>query len=96
MKKTSVLLVDDHSVVRMGLAAIINIEKDLKVCGEAESGVGQRVDDAAAGSTRLNHARTISNGIAFLPSSGFFQLENKFRLLYQKSRNAVNVPGSGC
>lgn len=38
MKKTSVLLVDDHSVVRMGLAAIINIEKDLKVCGEAESG----------------------------------------------------------
>ena len=38
MKKTSVLLVDDHSVVRMGLVAIINIEKDLKVCGEAESG----------------------------------------------------------
>ena len=38
MKKTSVLLVDDHSVVRMGLAAIINIEKDLKVGGEAESG----------------------------------------------------------
>jgi DNA-binding NarL/FixJ family response regulator len=38
MKKTSVLLVDDHSVVRMGLAAIINIEKDLKVCGEAECG----------------------------------------------------------
>ena len=38
MKKTSVLLVDDHSVVCMGLAAIINIEKDLKVCGEAESG----------------------------------------------------------
>ena len=38
MKKRSVLLVDDHSVVRMGLAAIINIEKDLKVCGEAESG----------------------------------------------------------
>ena len=38
MKKTSVLLVDDHSVVRMGLAAIINLEKDLAVCGEAESG----------------------------------------------------------
>ena len=38
MKKTSVLLVDDHSVVRMGLAAIINLEKDVKVCGEAESG----------------------------------------------------------
>ena len=37
MKKTQVLLVDDHSVVRMGLAAIINLEKDLHVCGEAEN-----------------------------------------------------------
>ena len=38
MKKTTVVLVDDHSVVRMGLSAIINLEKDLKVCGEAENG----------------------------------------------------------
>ena len=38
MKKTRVMIVDDHSVVRMGLSAIINLEKDLKVCGEAESG----------------------------------------------------------
>lgn len=38
MKKTQVLLVDDHSVVRMGLAAIINLERDLHVCGEAENG----------------------------------------------------------
>ena len=38
MKKTQVLLVDDHSVVRMGLAAIINLENDLHVCGEAENG----------------------------------------------------------
>ncbi len=38
MKKTRVMIVDDHSVVRMGLAAIINLEKDLVVCGEAESG----------------------------------------------------------
>ena len=38
MKKTSILLVDDHAVVRMGLSAIINLEADLKVCGEAENG----------------------------------------------------------
>ena len=38
MKKTSILLVDDHAVVRMGLTAIINLEADLKVCGEAENG----------------------------------------------------------
>ena len=38
MKKTSILLVDDHAVVRMGLSAIINLQADLKVCGEAENG----------------------------------------------------------
>jgi len=38
MKKTRILIVDDHSVVRMGLTAIINLEKDLVVCGEAENG----------------------------------------------------------
>ena len=38
MKKTRILLVDDHSVVRMGLAAIINLEADLTVVGEAENG----------------------------------------------------------
>ena len=38
MKKTRVMIVDDHSVVRMGLSAIINLEKDLVVCGEAENG----------------------------------------------------------
>ena len=38
MKKTRVMIVDDHSVVRMGLTTIINLEKDLMVCGEAENG----------------------------------------------------------
>lgn len=38
MKKTSVLIVDDHAVVRMGLAAIVNLEDDLEVCAQAQSG----------------------------------------------------------
>ena len=38
MKQTSILLVDDHDVVRRGLAAIIGITKGLVVCGEAENG----------------------------------------------------------
>ena len=38
MKKTTVMIVDDHSVVRIGLAMIINLESDLAVCAEAESG----------------------------------------------------------
>jgi NarL family two-component system response regulator LiaR len=38
MKKTSVMIVDDHAVVRMGLSAIINLEKEFSVCGEAANG----------------------------------------------------------
>ena len=38
MRKTTVMIVDDHSVVRMGLTAIINLEKDFTVCSEAENG----------------------------------------------------------
>src|SRR5678815_5620983 len=35
--KVRVLLVDDHSIVRRGLASLINAESDLEVCGEADS-----------------------------------------------------------
>ena len=38
MKKTSVMIVDDHAVVRMGLSTIINLEKEFSVCGEAANG----------------------------------------------------------
>ena len=37
-RKTSLLIADDHLVVRMGLAAIIGIEKDMTVVGEACDG----------------------------------------------------------
>ena len=39
MKKRKVLLVDDHSLVRLGLAALIGYQNDLEVAGEAEDGV---------------------------------------------------------
>jgi DNA-binding NarL/FixJ family response regulator len=38
MKKISVLLVDDHTVVRQGLRALLQAEDDLEVIGEAENG----------------------------------------------------------
>jgi DNA-binding NarL/FixJ family response regulator len=38
MKKISVLLVDDHTVVRQGLRALLSQEKDIEVVGEAENG----------------------------------------------------------
>ena len=34
--KIKVLLVDDHPILRKGLAQMINLENDLTVCGEAE------------------------------------------------------------
>ena len=38
-RKIRVLLADDHLVVRMGLAAIISLEKDMTVVAEAENGL---------------------------------------------------------
>jgi len=35
--QTGVLIVDDHKVLRQGLAKLINQEKDLHVCGETEN-----------------------------------------------------------
>jgi DNA-binding NarL/FixJ family response regulator len=34
--KKRVLLVDDHAVVRFGIAQLINRESDLEICGEEE------------------------------------------------------------
>jgi DNA-binding NarL/FixJ family response regulator len=38
MKKITVLLVDDHTVVRQGLRALLSQEDDIEVVGEAENG----------------------------------------------------------
>ncbi len=36
--KFDVLVVDDHPIMRMGIVAIINAQKDMAVCGQAGSG----------------------------------------------------------
>lgn len=41
-KRKRVLLVDDHAVVRKGLAMLINDEFDMQVCGEAEDEASAR------------------------------------------------------
>ena len=38
MKKTKILIADDHAVVRMGLSAIIAAEADMRLAGEASDG----------------------------------------------------------
>ncbi len=37
--KSRVLIVDDHPIMRVGLATLINGQSDLVVCGEAENGL---------------------------------------------------------
>jgi DNA-binding NarL/FixJ family response regulator len=36
--KTSILVVDDHPILRLGVAAIINAQQDMKVCAHAGTG----------------------------------------------------------
>ena len=38
MRKMKIMLVDDHYLVRMGLASIIALESDMTVCAEASTG----------------------------------------------------------
>lgn len=38
MKQTRILIADDHSIVRMGISALLQYERDLSVVGEAEDG----------------------------------------------------------
>ncbi len=37
--KFGVLVVEDHPIMRLGIAAIIDAQPDMKVCGQAESGM---------------------------------------------------------
>lgn len=38
MKKTAVLIADDHAIVRFGLASLINAQRDMEVVAEARNG----------------------------------------------------------
>lgn len=39
MKKISVLIADDHAVVRVGIATLVNAQKDMSVVGQAKNGI---------------------------------------------------------
>ena len=39
MKKIRVLLAEDHTIVRQGIAALLGVESDMEVVGEASSGL---------------------------------------------------------
>ncbi len=48
MKKTRILLVDDHAIVRLGLMTLLNDQPDMEVVGEASTAA-----EAVAGAERL-------------------------------------------
>ena len=39
MKKIRVLVADDHAVVRIGIATLVNAQKDISVVGQAKNGI---------------------------------------------------------
>lgn len=38
MRKITVLIIDDHAILRMGLASLLNAKKDIEVIGDAANG----------------------------------------------------------
>ena len=65
--KSRIFLVDDHPITRQGVAVLINQERDLTVCGEADSApmaidMIQKLapDVALVGSPELHAAGTAS------------------------------------
>src|SRR6266851_13755 len=48
-RKRRVLVIDDHPIFRQGIAELINHEKDIEVCGEAET-----MQQALAAMEKLN------------------------------------------
>ena len=61
-EKTSLLLVDDHAIVRQGLAALLAREADFAVCGEAGT-----YEDGLAAVAALS--RRLSSAAAMVPNS---------------------------
>ena len=57
--KRKVFIVDDHPIVRQGLAALINTEPDLAVCGDAEDS-GSALRRIEETQTRLGRNRYLS------------------------------------
>jgi len=68
--KVRILLVDDHAVVRYGIAQLINREPDLQVCGEEED-----AGHALAAIERLNPDLVIAD-ISLKDSSGLELMRN--------------------
>ncbi|MFZ3216004.1 MAG: response regulator transcription factor [Candidatus Acidiferrales bacterium] len=68
--EAKVFLVDDHPIVRQGLALLINREADLVVCGEADGGYGvlQTISDLQPDIVLLDISLNGPDGLEILKS----------------------------
>lgn len=93
MDKISVLIVDDHPVVREGLRAFLELQPDLEVVGEAADGVealekvGQQLPDVVLmdlvmprmdGITTIREIRTLSPSTRILVLTSFSEDDKVF------------------
>jgi len=79
MKKTTVLLVDDHEIVRLGLMTLINDQPDLQVIGEAGSA------EAALRMVEQLHPDVVLLDIR-LPGESGIEATQQITTRFQKSR----------
>ena len=75
--KKRILIVDDHQILRRGLAMLINMEPDLEVCGEAEDVQG------GLNAVSVTHPDLVLTDISLKNSSGV-QLIKKVNAEYPR------------
>jgi DNA-binding NarL/FixJ family response regulator len=78
-EKIRLLLVDDHSVVRMGLAAVLGLENDLVVVAEAEDG-------EEASEAFRNHQPDVTLMDARMPGAGGVAAVRAIRTEFPEAR----------
>ena len=76
-KKTRIFLVDDHPIVRQGLARLLSAESDLEVCGEAEDEPTalQALHEAIENSVAFHKMQTMNQSLAALVVYGTVKRE---------------------
>jgi two-component system response regulator NreC len=82
MEKTRVLLADDHAVLRAGLKALLSLEEDIDVVGEAATG------EAAVERAKTLHPDVIVMDLA-MPGIGGLEATRQIAALQQGTRVLV-------
>ena len=106
-RASKILIVDDHPIVRHGLAKLINDEPDLEACGEADSAGDAMsmmeseapdlllVDEPVAGLTDEETERTGELLISLAESHSIIVIEHDMEFVRQIAQGQVTVLHQG-